>query len=292
VLTKEKLTALIEKNVDTILTSDAFKKALLLKGKKRDDKIAEIYINQVTKFIVQTKGKYKKTTDTVIDYNSLKKEFLSVSERKFKENNIDYQFGEQAKMNTADYLLYDLFGENTSKKIRIFRKVKSNDVIKVLDSLEMPRTKKNIYIFLKTKEFQQIFSKEGKGKRREVLNSLISKMSVVLFFTLPIFTLFLSLIYIRRKFNYTEHLIFTFNTQTVFFILLLLATILNRVFNTSIFMGIALLYFTIYLYKAMKRFYGQGKLKTFLKYFMVATVYLILVVVGSFLLSTFVAFIL
>ena len=44
-------------------------------------------------------------------------------------------------------------------------------------------------------------------------NNLLSKTSIALFFLLPIFTLFLSLLYIRRKWNYTEHLVFVFNVQ-------------------------------------------------------------------------------
>lgn len=42
------------------------------------------------------------------------------------------------------------------------------------------------------------------------LSALISKLPFVIFFFLPIFALFVWLMYIRKKYNYIEHLIFSF----------------------------------------------------------------------------------
>lgn len=53
-------------------------------------------------------------------------------------------------------------------------------------------------------------------ENKKLLRELISYASISIFIFLPIFTLFLRGIYIRRKFTYTEHLIFVFHTQTVF----------------------------------------------------------------------------
>ena len=55
-----------------------------------------------------------------------------------------------------------------------------------------------------------------------LVSSSALNLSISLFIFLPIFTLFLMLLYIRRKYTYMEHLVFVFNTQTVFFLLLLI----------------------------------------------------------------------
>ncbi len=63
-------------------------------------------------------------------------------------------------------------------------------------------------------------SEQAKEDGNSLTEKIMSKISIVLFIFLPVFTLFLMLIYIRRSFTYMEHLVFVFHTQTVFFLLL------------------------------------------------------------------------
>ncbi|SDQ30953.1 DUF3667 domain-containing protein [Flagellimonas zhangzhouensis] len=107
------------------------------------------------------------------------------------------------------------------------------------------------------------------------VNETISKLPFVVFFFLPVFTLFISLVYIRNKYNYTDHLIFSFHNQSLLFILLILSLTLDAVFKISS-AGIFLLIFGIYLYKAMRNFYGQGRFKTIVKYIFLNTIFLML----------------
>lgn len=123
---------------------------------------------------------------------------------------------------------------------------------------------------------------------KEFQNYLRSKMFWVLFFFLPILALLLKLLYIRRDFYYTEHLFFTFYSQAVFFIILSLALIWP---TSGIPVAIGSLLFLIYLYVSMKRFYQQGTVKTFFKFFLLNL--LAVPVFGAFfLLATMVVFIL
>ncbi|TMU50855.1 DUF3667 domain-containing protein [Flagellimonas algicola] len=104
------------------------------------------------------------------------------------------------------------------------------------------------------------------------VNSTISRLPFVIFFFLPLFTLFISMVYIRKKYTYTDHLIFSFHNQSLLFILLILSLIIDTIFKTAS-AGIFLLIFGFYLYKAMRRFYGQGRIKTIIKYVFLNTIF-------------------
>ena len=51
------------------------------------------------------------------------------------------------------------------------------------------------------------------------VNSTISKLPFVIFFFMPVFTVFIWLVYIRKNYTYTDHLIFSFHNQSLLFIL-------------------------------------------------------------------------
>jgi len=63
----------------------------------------------------------------------------------------------------------------------------------------------NINKFMNDPEFRESYS-----------DNLISKISTAFDFLLPAFTLFIAILYIRNKYNFSEHLVFVFHTQTVF----------------------------------------------------------------------------
>src|SRR5690606_22988894 len=98
------------------------------------------------------------------------------------------------------------------------------------------------------------------------LKSTLSKLPLVIFLFLPLFALFIWLAYIRKYHSYTDHLIFSFHNLALLFILLILSLLIDLVFKVGS-AGVFLLIFGIYLYMAMKKFYGQGRLKTLIKFF-------------------------
>ena len=145
----------------------------------------------------------------------------------------------------------------------------------------------NAFLFSKSKEWGDAFGDEHYWE--EFIDRVLSRISIALFFLLPIFTLIVSLLYIRRKFNYTENLVFVFHVQTVFFLLLLVFMIVDRITDSNIAIVIFLLTFMIYLYLAMRKFYGQGWFKTFIKYILLNTAFMVLALMGGLIIS-FLAF--
>ncbi|SNZ00772.1 DUF3667 domain-containing protein [Flagellimonas pacifica] len=117
------------------------------------------------------------------------------------------------------------------------------------------------------------------------LNNTIAKLPLVIFFFLPIFTIFIWMVYIRKKYTYTDHLIFSFHNQSLLFILLILSLVIDAIFNTAS-MGIFFLIFSFYLYKSMRRFYGQGRVKTIVKYLFLNTMFAFLAMFAIILLFT------
>ena len=117
------------------------------------------------------------------------------------------------------------------------------------------------------------------------LESTIAKLPFVVFFFLPVFAIFILLAYIRKKYTYTDHLIFSFHNQSILFILLILSWIIDNIFNTAT-AWIAFTVFSIYLFQAMRKFYGQGVFKTIIKYLFLNSVFLFLALICVVLLFT------
>lgn len=169
---------------------------------------------------------------------------------------------------------------NLSKKIQDFynfyQKHKKYPASQALDSLGYKKSFWNKYYYESTGNV----IKNINGGSGSLVSKFMSKISIVLFVFLPIFTLFLKLIYIRRRYSYMEHLVFVFNTQTVFFLLLSIFYLLNFFVELSNFAGVFILLFLIYLYKALRCFYGQGGFKTFIKFIILNSFYMFLAFIG------------
>lgn len=95
----------------------------------------------------------------------------------------------------------------------------------------------------------------------------------LLFVSLPLFALLLQLLYIRRKqFYYVNHLIFTLHYYIFTFIAFLIIFSLTKIHEVvhwkivSISRTIMWIFIFVYLYKAMRNFYGQRRAKTFIKF--------------------------
>lgn len=155
-----------------------------------------------------------------------------------------------------------------SKKIKDFYTYYGNNKdhtpYQAIDSLGYEFSFWNRFYYNKTQKTHDMI----KGKSDEFFKIVFSNLSIAIFIFLPVFALLLKFIYLRRKYTYMEHLVFVFYTQSVFFLLLLLFLFLNVGFkdNSGSLFSIAVLLFSIYLLIAMKNFYQQGWIKTFIKY--------------------------
>jgi hypothetical protein len=168
--------------------------------------------------------------------------------------------------------------ENKFSRFRAYGKKHPKTAINdALDSLNYPKTFFNRFIYDRTLKFKD-FNQEKDFN--EVAKKAMSYVSISLFVLLPIFAFALKLFYIRRKYTYVEHLVFIFHTQTVFFLLLLIFFPLVYYQDPELLIPVFLILFLIYLFLAMKRFYNQGYIKTFIKFIIINSIYLFLSGIG------------
>ena len=111
---------------------------------------------------------------------------------------------------------------------------------------------------------------------------LLPKFPFFIFFFLPVFTLFSSLVYIRRNFSYTEHLVFNFYQQSVFMLMLFLGLVLQNILDDVV-ISVAFIVFLVYHVLAMRKFYAQGYFKTVLKFLLLGSIYISLSLIVTFL---------
>jgi hypothetical protein len=112
---------------------------------------------------------------------------------------------------------------------------------------------------------------------RELISNFIHNFPKMLFISLPIFAFLLKLLYIRRKkFYYVDHGIFAIHLYIFSFLLLLIYFGLKELqadtgWNWLRWLVVVILIYPfVYYYKAMRRFYGQGRTKTVLKYLLLS----------------------
>ncbi|MGB3590913.1 MAG: DUF3667 domain-containing protein [Nonlabens sp.] len=162
--------------------------------------------------------------------------------------------------------------------------VKNNESVKANEALSKLGHKPSTYnaiLYNRAVAMQEIF--QDPYTLGEVL---IPKLPVFLFLFTPVITLFLWLLYARRDYNYMEHLVFSFNVQGFIFLSLIIMMLVEWLS-----FGYVVLYsffFSLigpfYLYKAMRNFYRQGRIKTILKFLFINFVYLLSVMLGLLLL--------
>jgi hypothetical protein len=150
-----------------------------------------------------------------------------------------------------------------------------------MDSLGYQKTFWNTFYYQQIKKAEanlaQLDTEEGV---KNLIKKFTSYISISLFVFLPVFTLFLNLLYIRKKFTYMEHLVFVFNTQTVFFLLIIIFYLLNLVFKMENAFWIFVLLFIVYFYKSLRNFYGQKRFITITKFILLNSFYTFLAIVG------------
>ncbi|WP_424494915.1 DUF3667 domain-containing protein [Salinimicrobium sp. GXAS 041] len=168
----------------------------------------------------------------------------------------------------------------TRKKLDIFLKhyndTKIASSVKALEKLNYPPTSFNKWLYKKAVDLHLLSSNSGL-----FLNYFLNKLPFIIFFYLPVFALFIWLVYARRPFTYMEHLIFTFHNQTLWFVLFSIAILTDYSFETSWAETVGTLLFLFYLYKAMRKFYKQGRVKTILKFIIINGIFFILAFVAA-----------
>jgi len=130
------------------------------------------------------------------------------------------------------------------------------------------------------------YGNDPKGAAQKLGQNVLYRLPYMLFVSLPLFAFILQLLYIRRKqFYYADHGVFTIHLYIFSFILLLVVFGLDELRDITgwgfinFVMVILFLGLNVYLYKAMRVFYGQRRLKTFIKYLLTALFSLLMMIV-------------
>jgi hypothetical protein len=107
-----------------------------------------------------------------------------------------------------------------------------------------------------------------------LVSDFIGFIPTVMFLLLPLFAGVLKLLYIRRRRFYAEHFIFLLHTHSFIYLLftaLLLAVVLG--WARGLLLTGMIGWMLIYTYLGMRRVYGQGRAKTFVKLWILGWVY-------------------
>lgn len=167
-------------------------------------------------------------------------------------------------------------------KREFFNTLMAEKKVFVFDDIPLPYkiedTRENRAAFKAAISYSRIKKQPG-----SFFSSYISKLPFATFFFLPVFTLFIWLMYIRKKRSYTEHLIFSFHNQSLLFILLIISFLIDAVFDV-LSSWIFIIIFSIYLFLSMRKFYKQGLFKTIVKFVFLNTIFFILAMFATILL--------
>ena len=171
----------------------------------------------------------------------------------------------------------DFSGIDLNDYLKFQKEHPKTNIDEALDSLHREKTFFNRFLYNRAKVVNSLIEK-GESQQ-QFLSQLLSYGSIALFVFLPFFTLFLKIFYIRSRYTYVDHLIFVFHTQTVFFMLLSIY-FLMEIFGATPELWVFTMLFLLYLIIAMKKFYQQGYLKTFVKFLLLNLSYSIVGSIG------------
>lgn len=124
----------------------------------------------------------------------------------------------------------------------------------------------------------------GKDKEKEMtkqfIDDAVGNIPRMLFFLMPIFALLLKLLYVRRDYFYSEHLVFTVIYYDFIYLAGSLIILVNQVEWLSWLQYFLYAWIFIYLYKSMRHVYKQRRAKTVAKYFLLLSMFFVCVSFG------------
>jgi hypothetical protein len=140
-----------------------------------------------------------------------------------------------------------------------------------------PPEKRNGWLMRQIKRKSIAINMKYEGRSKDFIADFSEKfrhsIPQMMFVSLPLVALLLQLLYVRRKqFYYVNHIIFTIHEYIAIFILLLMYYAIGGLLDWSgwqIFSFLKVItIFSIffYIYKSMRNFYQQGRIKTIIKF--------------------------
>ena len=142
-------------------------------------------------------------------------------------------------------------------------------------------------------EINEKYKDDPSSSLEKFTDIFLHKLPYLLFISLPFFALILKLLYVRRNWYYAEHVIFTVYHYIFSFLLLLFIFGFDALSDWTgwgifdLMIALSLFAWAFYLYKSMRRFYGQRRFKTIVKFFLLNLLGFVCIV---FLLTFFILF--
>jgi hypothetical protein len=122
-----------------------------------------------------------------------------------------------------------------------------------------------------SRKFIQLKEESGdddKALMKRFLTAFLDNIPKMIFFLLPVFALILKLLYIRRDFYYSEHLVFSVMYYDFMYLIGIVGLLCSLVSWLDWVSSVLTLIGFFYLYKAMRKVYKQPRAKTILKFFL------------------------
>ena len=134
---------------------------------------------------------------------------------------------------------------------------------------------------LTPERLQQVCERIVADKGAAFVDLLLDNIPVALIVLLPLMALVLKILYPLSRRYFVEHLLFFVHFHAFFFLILTLEILFSRIgllvglpeLLITLTLVAASLYVPVYLYKAMRRVYGQGHILTGLKYLALVAAY-------------------
>ena len=135
-------------------------------------------------------------------------------------------------------------------------------------------------INLKVIEINQKYDGDDEKFGEEFKQAFLDNFSKVLFWLLPFFALTLKLLYFRRDYFYSEHLVFSIYYYNFFYLAASLKMLIEQISWLGWLGSIMGFWIFFYLLFAMKRMYQQSWWKTVVKFFLFVTTFSVLLSIG------------
>lgn len=133
-------------------------------------------------------------------------------------------------------------------------------------------------------ELKARYKDDNSGKRfsEDFMSAFSSQFSTVLFYLLPIFALLFKLLYVRRDFYYSEHLVFAIFYYNFFYLAASVYLLMSFIpYVGGIINFIISLWMIAYLPIAMKRMYKQSWRKTIFKFVLFSFAFMLCLGIGT-----------
>jgi hypothetical protein len=260
----EKDRILMKKAKQAKMTIDSARQAALSKVSNSRDSaiIGQAFVIATLPYVktIDSINDWELRTDTAGTSDKFKKKYMKKREKWTKKEEREY--GNEYDIN--------LVGAD-----RRYNSIQHYDSVQKA----LPRGERDNWVERRVKhreiELNERYDGNQKAMMKDLLEKFIHTFPYLLFVSMPLYAWYLLLLYRRQKqqFPYVTHAIFLIYLYIFTFIDLLVYFILNKV-HESMDWGwvgwieaVVLLYGVYYAYKAMRKFYGQRRGKTILKFF-------------------------